>query len=71
MPKGSWKLPKSKAAGHSVPPSGKEYVKGRLKPASTPQQNHSELYLRVSTPDQKPDLNVTDCELMPSAPVSI
>lgn len=49
-------MPKSKASGHSDPVSGKEYIKGRLKPASTPQQNHAALYLRVSTPDQKPDL---------------
>ncbi|AEH81399.1 recombinase family protein [Sinorhizobium meliloti] len=47
---------KIKASGHSDPPSGKEYIKGRRSPTSTPQKNHAALYLRVSTPDQKPDL---------------
>lgn len=45
-----------KASGHSEPPSKKEYIKGRQSTAATPQQNHAALYLRVSTPDQKPDL---------------
>ncbi len=56
MPKGSWKVPKTKASGHSVSSSKKEYIKGRRRPAPAPQQNHAALYLRVSTPDQKPDL---------------
>ena len=45
-----------KASGHSDPPSRKEYIKGQRSTAPTPQQNHAALYLRVSTPDQKPDL---------------
>ncbi|MCA1869730.1 recombinase family protein [Agrobacterium genomosp. 3] len=49
-------MPKSKASAHSVSLSKKEYIKGRRRPAPTPQQNHAALYLRVSTPDQKPDL---------------
>nr|WP_153530145.1 recombinase family protein [Sinorhizobium meliloti] len=56
MPKGWKKVRKIKASGHSDPPSGKEYIKGRRSPTSTPQKNHAALYLRVSTPDQKPDL---------------
>ncbi|MBP8897962.1 MAG: recombinase family protein [Sulfuritalea sp.] len=47
---------KMKASGHSDPPSRKEYIKGQRSTAPTPQQNHAALYLRVSTPDQKPDL---------------
>nr|WP_245355685.1 recombinase family protein [Rhizobium leguminosarum] len=56
MPKGSWKVPKSKASGHSVPPSKKEYIKGRSARCPTSQANRAALYLRVSTADQKPDL---------------
>lgn len=52
MPKGSWKVPKSKASGHSVSSSKKEYFKGR----PTSQATRAALYLRVSTADQKPDL---------------
>jgi DNA invertase Pin-like site-specific DNA recombinase len=56
MPKGSWKVPKSKASGHSVSPSKKEYIKGRAATRPSSQATRTALYLRVSTVDQKPDL---------------
>lgn len=56
MPKGSWKVPKSKASSHSVVPSKKEYIIGRSVCRPSLQANRTALYLRVSTADQKPDL---------------
>lgn len=49
-------MAETKALGHSIPVSGKEYVSGRA-PASRPAHKvRTALYTRVSTPDQKPDL---------------
>jgi DNA invertase Pin-like site-specific DNA recombinase len=45
-----------KALGHSESASGKEFLSGRTRRGSLPQQTRTALYLRVSTPDQKPDL---------------
>ena len=56
LPKGSCKVPKSKASGHSDPVSGKKYIKGRSASHPSSQATRAALYLRVSTADQKPDL---------------
>lgn len=45
-----------KVLGHSDSLSEKEYIKGRNRRARMSQQTRAALYLRVSTPDQKPDL---------------
>lgn len=49
-------MPKPKASGHSVSPSKKEYITGRSATRLSSQATRTALYLRVSTPDQKPDL---------------
>lgn len=45
-----------KALGDSGPLSEKEYILGRHRRGSMSQRTRTALYLRVSTADQKPDL---------------
>ncbi len=54
-PKGRRKVYELKALGHSDSPSGKEDILGQVH-RHIQSKKRTALYLRVSTPDQKPDL---------------
>jgi DNA invertase Pin-like site-specific DNA recombinase len=49
-------MSKLKEIAHPASPSKKEYIRGRKTPLNPSTQNRTALYLRVSTADQKPDL---------------
>ena len=55
-PQGSYEACGLKELGGSLPVSGKEHLSGRRRAVPTRHGTRSALYLRVSTADQKPDL---------------
>lgn len=64
-------MSKLKEIDHPNSQSKKEYIRGRKAPLNPSMQNRTALYLRVSTADQKPDLNMTAFVITPNAPGSM